>query len=372
MNILHLTWTLGIGGSEEMLVDIVNEQCRTAQVSIIVVNEPVDRCTLDRLNAAVKVVCLHRKPGSSSPLPFIRLNWLVHRFRADIVHAHNWTLIKTVPYRPFKAVLTLHTTRDADQFDRSVARYDLIFAVSHAVATYVHERTTDIQPTVVLNGIRCDDIRSERRRRDKVFRIVQVARLEHREKGQDILVRALARLRNQSGGESIQVDFVGTGSSREYLEGLVRSLGLNKSVSFRGLIDRPEVYQQLCNYDLLVQPSRFEGFGLTVAEAMTAGIPVLTSDIEGPKELIDGGRLGFLFRCDDDADCARQIQHVRHLQDTPVLNQLLSAAKDHALRHFDVKRTAREYVRQYQNIFSLQSQLAPSLSSGKEVDPKRP
>ena len=76
---------------------------------------------------------------------------------------------------------------------------------------------------------------------------------------------------------------------------MVQNLHLENEVVFEGLKDQSWVYQNLCNYDLFIQPSRYEGFGLTVAEAIAAKVPVLVSNIEGPLEIIDGGRLGMSF-----------------------------------------------------------------------------
>ena len=67
------------------------------------------------------------------------------------------------------------------------------------------------------------------------------------------------------------------------------------------------------SYDLLVQPSRYEGFGLTVVEGMAAGVPVLVSDIEGPMEVIDKGRHGFAFRSEDFHDCGDRMMEIMEL-----------------------------------------------------------
>ena len=58
---------------------------------------------------------------------------------------------------------------------------------------------------------------------------------------------------------------------------MVVELNLEKHVRFLGNQSREYVYSHLKDYDLFVQPSRFEGFGLTVAEAMAACVPVLVT-----------------------------------------------------------------------------------------------
>ena len=59
-----------------------------------------------------------------------------------------------------------------------------------------------------------------------------------------------------------------------YNIGLVQEYNLNSYISFLGSKDTHYIEQHLKDYDLLVQPSRIEGFGLTVAEAMAAKVPV--------------------------------------------------------------------------------------------------
>ena len=348
MTIVHLSWTLGIGGAEEMLVDIVNEQSRTARVMIIIVNYHVDQRLSTRLNPSVRVVQLNRRPGSWSPEVFLRLNWLIHQTGADIVHAHSWSFAKALQFTNCSAVLTVHTTRDAELFDGSIRRYKKIFAVSNAVATQIRNREPHADVEVVMNGIRCTDVHTGTPSDDGLFRMVQVSRLEHAVKGQDVLIRALDQLRRQPGCPRFRLDLIGDGASRPYLEAMVAKLGLEKVVRFRGALVRPTVYSELCDYDLLVQASRVEGFGLSIAEA--AGIPVLVSDLGGPREIVDDGRCGFLFDPEDEDACCRQILRIYCMKGTHELAVMLARARARVLSNFDVTRTANEYLRAYRDV----------------------
>lgn len=350
LHIVHLVWRLGVGGLEEMLVDIANEQSRRARVWIIVINNPVDPTVVARVLPSVTLFFLHRKEGSRAIGAILHLNWLLRRIRPDIVHAHHWNHGKLLLNAPGQPVLTVHTTREARDFDPSIRRYRRVFAISRAVLDDIRAYWPDLQSLVVHNGVTCSDILSERTRRDDVFRIVQVARLEHHHKGQDILLRALARVRRDPEASHIRLDLIGTGESRGYLETLARDLGLEGIVSFRGTVQRTRLYQELCEYDLLVQPSRWEGFGLVVVEGMAAGVPVLVSDTEGPSEIVDRGRFGFLFRPEDDADCARQILRIHKMRGMAALAQLILTARARATEKFDVTVTAGEYLRHYADL----------------------
>jgi glycosyltransferase involved in cell wall biosynthesis len=352
MKIVHLMWTFGVGGAEEMLADIANEQCRTEQVWIIILNDEIDDFTRTSVDPSVKVLCLRRKPGSRSIWPFARLNWLVRRIRPDIIHAHSSSLVKPLLGRLPATVLTVHATREAATFDRSIRRFTRIFAISKGVADDCM-KTKGVPSRIVMNGIRCGDVRIRPRANDGCFRIVQIARLAHPCKGQDVLLRAIARIRAQGAGERLSLDLIGDGESRLYLENMVRDLELEDMVTLRGNIPRAQLYEELCDYDLLVQPSRFEGFGLAVVEAMVARVPVLVSDLEGPREIIEGGLFGLLFRPEEDAECARQIQYILKTKDSAAMMELKSAAREHALEKFDIKRTASRYLEEYREILSM-------------------
>jgi len=76
------------------------------------------------------------------------------------------------------------------------------------------------------------------------------------------------------------------------LERQAAALNLTDRVSFPGWVAKSA--QALKAMDLFVLSSRVEPFGLVVIEAMAAGIPVISTDIGGPRDILDGGRLGRL------------------------------------------------------------------------------
>jgi glycosyltransferase involved in cell wall biosynthesis len=111
------------------------------------------------------------------------------------------------------------------------------------------------------------------------------------EKGLDVLIAAFARL-----GRGRLV-LIGDGEERQRLEALVEEHGLVDSVHFAGWVTGPWTAQW--SLDALVVPSRSEGFGLAVVEAMLAGIPVVATDVGGLPELIEHERTGLLVAADD-------------------------------------------------------------------------
>lgn len=154
---------------------------------------------------------------------------------------------------------------------------------------------------------------------------------------------------NEKNIHNIFVDFIGDGPSYDYLEKLVSKYHIEEYVHFLGGQTRKYIYDKLCNYDLLVQPSISEGFGLTVAEAMAACVPVLVSDVPGTMEVIGKDLYGSHFETENYrklAECILQIQK------EPFNIDQLQKARSYAIANFDISHTAKTYLNEYKRILN--------------------
>lgn len=141
--------------------------------------------------------------------------------------------------------------------------------------------------------------------------------------------------------------FIGEGSSMEEVKELSDSMGLREFIVFEGRKTQKEVYQQLCEYDLFVQPSRTEGFGLTVAEAVAAKLPVLVSNLPGPMEVIGNGLLGMSFETENVEDLATKLEIILK---GGYDYSLVDKAYKRAVELYDVRVTAKKYIDEYKKI----------------------
>jgi len=107
-------------------------------------------------------------------------------------------------------------------------------------------------------------------------------------KGQDIALRALAE---PSVPRELQLLFAGDGELRGELEALARELGVAERVAFLGF--RDDVPSLLAASDLLLLPSRWEGMPYIVLEALAAGLPVVTTPVDGALDLVRPGESGW-------------------------------------------------------------------------------
>lgn len=347
MKILHITFSLNNAGKENMLVDIANEQKSAGNdVAILVINDLLDPDIVNRIGNNILLFRLNRRNHSKSLIHLFKLIYILNSgFKADVIHSHDpqlGFLLKVTSFVP--VLLTIH----GPAFDTSQMRYyKKLIAVSSSVKFDVESRSKNIC-NIIYNGIRISSIKKRNLIYDhNDFRIILVGRLDHQVKGQDLLIEAAHYLVVKKGLVNIKFFIVGEGNSRKHLEELILNLNLIENVFLLGNMNREWIYENLQSYDLFIQPSRLEGFGLTVAEAMAAKVPVLASDIEGPAEILEYGKHGIMFEKNSYQDLARQIENAIRLYENGEIVKIIESAYNHCLINFNITRTAQEYCAAY-------------------------
>ena len=343
MKIVHITFGFKLGGLETMLVNIANEQVKSHNVSLLLINNLVDEALLAKLSPKIKVLNCRRTAKSRSLIPVIRLNAYLLRLHPDVIHVHAPKVVSLLlPFFMKKVVYTIHDVTIGKQY---LKQYKHSYSIAECVRKDMLERT-GIDAPVVYNGIKVDSIKTKSKYMvGNPFRIVQISRLDHKKKGQDILIKAIDLI-HKRGVADISLDIIGEGNSYDFLQELIHSLNLDNIVNLCGTREYSWIQEHLRDYDLLVQPSVFEGFGLTVAEGMAAKIPVLVSDIDGPMEIIDNGKYGYYFKKGDIEDCANMIYKVMNTDNA----DLVQKAWQHVNENFSIARTANSYIEKYREL----------------------
>ena len=347
MKIVHLIYSFEIGGAESMLVDILNEQCKFEDITLLIINDRINESLIRKIDSSVAIVRINRISSGKNPIPVIKLNWILLKINPDIIHSHDPNGIKVLA--PFFRKCTILTIHDTNIESTCLEKYKKKFAISKSVQEDVARRY-HVESTLILNGIPVSKIISYRKESDQsgLFRIVQVGRLEHLKKGQHLLIEALNKLINKHKITDLHLDIIGQGSSMILLKDLANQLNLNDFVCFLGEKDREYIYENLHTYDLLVQPSIYEGFGLTVAEAMAAKVPTLVSDIDGPMEIIGNGEYGFYFKSGDIENLTGEIMKIK--TDWEDAKKLSDKAYDHTIEKFSIEQTAKNYLLSYKSL----------------------
>jgi glycosyltransferase involved in cell wall biosynthesis len=163
--------------------------------------------------------------------------------------------------------------------------------------------------------------------------VIAAGRL-NRQKGFSFLIEAFAELLGRRDSKLI---ILGEGNQRRHLEALISKLGLEDSVSLPGFV--PDPFSYMRRSSVFALSSESEPFGLTLVEALFTGIPVVSTDTEGPRDILDDSRLGFLVPFGDKARFADAIDRAI---DMP--GEYRQARIDRA-SEYTPERIAAEYLR---------------------------
>jgi len=151
------------------------------------------------------------------------------------------------------------------------------------------------------------DIFSERYKQEiptKAMVFGAVSRLSH-EKGIDILIDAFYQVQKEN--KNVYLLIVGDGPDEKMLRDKVKQYNIENKITFFGGANWETAMQQMALMDVVVVPSRFEGFGLSAAEAMAMGKPVVASNVFGLKEVVNDKKTGLSFNSENVADLKKQL-----------------------------------------------------------------
>ena len=137
---------------------------------------------------------------------------------------------------------------------------------------------------------------------------------------------------------------VGDGPEKEMAENLCEELGIQKKVIFFG--NSNEIDKILCFSDLFLLPSETESFGLAALEAMSCGVPVISSNSGGLPEVNFNGKTGYLSDVGNVMEMSENALKI--LKDDIILNEFKANAKESA-KQFDIKKIVPLYEELYFN-----------------------
>ena len=122
----------------------------------------------------------------------------------------------------------------------------------------------------------------------------------------DVLLQAFARLELPS----VRLRIIGQGVEEQNLQQLARQLGIADRVRFSPGMPNAQTVAAMADADVLVLPSRFDGWGAVVNEALMVGTPVVCSNRCGASDLVDNGRNGYVFEAGHVADLRDRLHSI--------------------------------------------------------------
>ncbi|GGI95563.1 glycosyl transferase [Halobellus salinus] len=322
----------GVGGAETYAYELANglaERGHDVDVFTQWIDSPDEEADVHE-NVTVKRICKGRRK-----LVTFETLWFSYRARCeidfddyDIIHG-TMMPASTIAVTPFNdveppVVLTSHGTSIGEA--RAVALetpadylLKYFFHPMNVAMDYVASRDADrviaisdhaYEQLTTWYGLREDEVemiphgvdtewfypREERHPAvdEEKTTLLYVGRLGAR-KGLDLALRALARVDD----EDVEFLIAGTGRHEETLRELARELEIADQVRFLGYVGDEELPVLYSSADVFVLPSRYEGFGLVLLEAMACGTPVIGTDAGGIPTAIQDGEDGYVVSRDE-------------------------------------------------------------------------
>jgi len=334
-------------------------------------------------NENIEVIQLHHVPGWRGLVTFMRLVRLIRTRRINVIHTHSFLdRLFGHPAAFLSGVPVVHTLNmvyeHAHDFGKggSMGQRALL-RVRHslrrrlervvvkryiAISRAVYDSYVPLVPdagnrlALVYYGVPTEklgksaqeqafqELRAELRLEAAHPVLLNVARLSIPQKDQLTLLRALPILGKEF--PDARLLLVGEGKDRSTIESEIESLGLGEVVSLLG--SRQDIGTVMAVCDIFVFPSRYEGFGIAVAEAMAAGKPVVASRVAPLTELIQDGESGYLVEPGNPEAFASA---VAKLAGNRGLAQAMGRRGQNVAReNFDIERCARDWQRVYRTV----------------------
>lgn len=364
MRVLHVVDTLGVGGTELGLANVV--ESTRGQIAHAVCCVRAGGATASRLEAqGIPVTVLRKPPGNDWGLP-LRIARLCREVQPHVVHTRNWGSVDgIIGGRLARVPVVIHGEHGRDAADpdgtnrrRNRARRvlslftDRMVAVSDQLRRWLIDDVgiRESKVGVLKNGV---DAEKFQRSSDR-----ETLRRSHGYSPDDIIVGTVGRLdpvKNQAAllemvyalspaHPTLRVAIVGDGPEREALAREIVHRNLRSTAALLG--HRDDISAMLSMLDVFVLPSLGEGMCNTILEAMAVGLPVVATRVGGNPELVDDGTTGQLVPVRDAGALAQAIG--RYASDERLRRDHGAAGRKRVLEEFTLQGMAERYTQLYE------------------------
>ncbi|PKM36987.1 MAG: sugar transferase [Gammaproteobacteria bacterium HGW-Gammaproteobacteria-10] len=370
--IAHIIFSLGVGGLENGLVNLINRMPadRYRHVIICLKNSTDFKNRLQRKN--VEIYELNKREGQDWQ-SFVKMYRLLKQIKPAIVHTRNLAAIEyQVPALLAGVKHRVHGEHGWDVFDPdgSNKKYRLLrrmlgliihrfIPLSGHLDNYLREKVgiPDSKIRRICNGVDTERFQPARPKivvgdcpwpdAEKRLIIGTVGRM-HGVKDQMMLARAFVELLKQhpESKNAVGLVMIGDGPLREEVKQLLDENDLLDHAWLPG--ERSDVAELMRGFDVFVLPSQAEGISNTILEAMASGLPVIATRVGGNPELVEHGKTGFLVERQNPSELAGRLSD--YIGDPKLCIEHGKKGRERALQAFSIDAMVKNYLSVYDSL----------------------
>lgn len=375
INIMHLSAYLAVGGVSKLLFDSLKTFSETKNINnflFVLSDETAEPYKKIIVEQNINFHYLNKNESKSKRQTLKKLLETIKENNINIIHCDSllpkkWAIILKLLMPELKLVYTVHDTNIMKNSGKLSKLAGNVFFDTHtAISQAVHDECKECgikNVRKIYNGVNFENYFNAVKKTENLSRlkIINVSRIDYPKKGHDILIKALGECKKKDiDFECVIIGDVGGDPTDkkenqyeknkakfvEYKQ-MIRELNIDNQVKFLG--SRNDIPELLAQNDLFVLSSRIEGFGLVLIEAMAAGLPVITSNIGGPKELIENNINGILFESENYVDLADKIEYL--YKNRQKMFEIAKTGQKFA-KNFDLKTMCNHYFDLYKEILN--------------------
>lgn len=283
-----------------------------------------------KIKLSLRPDVVHVQYMAPGAIPIILLNLMGQKnivatahTNADVYGAKAMKLLKFLQSHVLRA-FTCITLRAEKNFFGSCSLFD---SSIRCIPAHTHYTIYNALPGYI-------QISDNKKENNDIITIGVVSRLEHI-KGMDLVVPAFAKVYEKN--KNIRLLVVGDGSLRHQMEEDASRSHLCKIIEFAGMQQQRDLQSYYDKIDVLLMPSRSEGFGLTAIEGMARGCVLVASNTGGLPEVVREGYVGLLHQPESVDDLANKICSL--IENPKLLEQMRSHLSDY-VHQFTFERYA--------------------------------
>ncbi len=351
--ILHIIDDMGRGGAEVMLTKLLPHL--TAYNNIVVTLNPKNNFSADEF-APQQLHCLQMGGFSNFIKGAIRLRRYIKQHKIDLVHSHLFTatlVARLGTPAGIPLITTIHTNVSASAeykkwYMRLLEKFSYRFHSSTVIGVsqvvlkeyFTHFNHTAYKQHLLYTFADVSELipPAEKQKTGSAFKLIAIGALRY-PKNQQYLIKAFEQLKN----DNVELHIYGSGPQQEALQQLIEETGAK--VQLKGEVKGAA--KLIGQYDAFVMSSEFEGFSLSVLEAMAMKTPLLLSDIPSFREQCSDTAL--FFNLKDTTTFATALKQL--MADGNLQQQLSGTAYQRLINNFTLEHHLQGLKKIYTETF---------------------